>query len=82
MATVAPPKANQPITRLQVVLTVEALEMLDELAARWSSSLDVQVTRSEVARSLMERGMPSLLKEIERLEANPRPQRLLSRRFR
>lgn len=56
--------------------------MLDELAARWSSSLDVQVTRSEVARSLMERGMPSLLKEIERLEANPRPQRLLSRRFR
>ena len=56
--------------------------MLDELAARWSSCLDVQVTRSEVARSLMERGMPSLLKEIERLEANPRPQRLLSRRFR
>jgi hypothetical protein len=64
------------------VLTVEALEMLDQLAARWSSCLDVQVTRSEVARSLMERGMPSLLREIERLEANPRPQRLLTRRFR
>ena len=76
------PKANQPVTRLQVVLTVEAVEMLDALAARWSRALDVQITRSEVARSLMERGMPALLREIERLEANPPPQRLLRRRFR
>jgi hypothetical protein len=54
-------------------MPVEAVALLDQLAARWERATKMPVTRSDVARALMEFGMRPLIKEIERAEVSPPP---------